>query len=302
MAEPNLQEIHDLLIEVAKKAGQMITSARPTTGKLDTKKNSTDLVTSTDKAVEEMVSTTLKTKYPDYAFVGEETCTPGTSLTATPTFIVDPIDGTTNFVHAHPYISISLGLLVNLIPTIGIVYNPFSGHLYHSIRNQGSFLTTALPFGSPTPEITRRLPLRAVEAGELRLEKALVCVEWGNEREGNNWKVKTGTFAKLAGGGEAGGGMVHSLRSLGSAALNLCGVAAGEMDAYWEGGCWAWDVCAGWVVLEEAGGMVVGANRGEWEVPVDARRYLAVRGAGGVEEQRAFVESFWGCVEGRLEY
>ena len=98
--------------------------------------------------------------------------------------------------------------------------------------------------------------------------------------------------------------MVHSLRSLGSAALNLCGVAEGGLDAYWEGGCWAWDVAAGWVILEEAGGKVVGANQGEWEVGVDARRYLAVRGGRGTweEEGKGFVEGVWGCVGGRLEY
>ena len=135
------------------------------------------------------------------------------------------------------------------------------------------------------------------------LDGALVAVEWGNERSGNNWEVKTKTFAALAGAKDQGGAMVHSLRSLGSAALNLCAVASGTLDAYWEGGCWAWDVAAGWVVLEEAGGMMVGANEGEWEVRVDERRYLAVRGMeGGTEKQREVVKEFWGCVKGRLEY
>ena len=97
--------------------------------------------------------------------------------------------------------------------------------------------------------------------------------------------------------------MVHGLRSLGSAALNLCAVAAGELDAYWEGGCWVWDVGAGWVILEEAGGRVVGANKGEWEVPVDGRRYLGVRGApGGKEEVDGFIQSVWDCVKGRMVY
>ncbi len=94
--------------------------------------------------------------------------------------------------------------------------------------------------------------------------------------------------------------MVHSLRSLGSAALNCCAVARGDLDAYWEGGCWAWDVAAGWVVVEESGGRVVGGNEGEWEARVDGRRYLVVRGAeGGMEE---LIGEFWGKVGGRLEY
>lgn len=84
--------------------------------------------------------------------------------------------------------------------------------------------------------------------------------------------------------------MVHSLRSLGSAALNMCAVARGDLDIYWEGGCWAWDVAAGWVIVEEAGGMVLGGNRGEWEPEVDGRRYLVVRGGAG----KGVVEQFWG--------
>lgn len=209
--------------------------------------------------------------------------------------------------HGYAYVSISLAFVHKHLPLVGVVYNPFTGALHHAVRGSGAFLTTALPAGSsPAAQgqnvVTRRLPLREVEplAG---IDKALVAVEWGNERSGHNWSVKTATFTALAGAAETGGRMAHSLRSLGSAALNMCGVAAGELDAYWEGGCWAWDVAAGWVILVEAGGLIVGANAGEWEVSVDARRYLAVRGAkGGQAEQRRFVEEFWGCVKGRLEY
>ena len=96
--------------------------------------------------------------------------------------------------------------------------------------------------------------------------------------------------------------MVHSLRSLGSAALNCCGVARGDLDAYWEGGCWAWDVAAGWVIVEEAGGRVVGGNDGELEPAVDSRRYLVVRGSEGREGQEELIKEFWGALKGKLEY
>lgn len=87
--------------------------------------------------------------------------------------------------------------------------------------------------------------------------------------------------------------MVHSIRSLGSAALNLCAVAAGFQDLYWEGGCWAWDVCAGWVILTEAGGMMVDGNPGNWEPEVEGRTYLAVRKGEG---QKKIVEEFWSVI------
>ena len=253
-------------------------------------------------------------------FLGEETYHPGLQLTRSPTFVVDPIDGTTNFVHGYPYVCVSLAFVNDLVPQIGVVYNPFTGQLYHAIKNQGAFLSSISSaedwltlteggrLGSKVgkekeKKKTRKLPFRDPPEPLEELSQAIVAVEWGNEREGNNWEVKTKTFASLAGAKAEGGAMVHSLRSLGSAELNLCAVASGTLDAYWEGGCWAWDVAAGWVVLKEAGGMMVGGNEGEWEPKVDSRRYLAVRGMeGGEEKQESFVEEFWGHVKGRLEY
>ena len=163
----------------------------------------------------------------------------------------------------------------------------------------------------------QRLPLRRDPVPPLPgLDKALVAVEWGNERSGGNFDVKTRAFRALAAAPDVvvppipsassseqakptNGKMAHSLRSLGSAALNCCSVARGDLDAYWEGGCWAWDVGAGWVVVEEAGGKVVGGNPGEWAAEVDARRYLVVRGCGGGEgEQRGLIEGVWDAVGG----
>ncbi|KAI9845587.1 MAG: hypothetical protein M1837_004684 [Sclerophora amabilis] len=288
-----LQDIHDFLITIAHKAGDMMLEARPSATTSGSKKNSSDLVTETDRAVEKMVSSSLKGKYPDFLFMGEETYAPGDRLTPAPTFVVDPIDGTVNFVHSHPYISISLALCINLVPVIGIVYNPFIKTLYSGIRGRGSYLnlTTRLPLRNP-PE-----PLSG------GLKNALVAVEWGSDRAGPNWDTKWKTFRNLGAAEEDGGAMVHSIRSLGSAALNFCAVAKGDIDVYWEAGCWAWDVAAGWVILEEAGGLVADANPGSWDIPVDARRYIAVRGGEeGGKEQRAMVEQFWSKVEGRFEY
>ncbi|OAG07994.1 inositol monophosphatase [Paraphaeosphaeria sporulosa] len=291
MADINLQEVHDFMIEIARKVGERITSATPSTGAAGSKKNSVDLVTETDQAVEKIISTSLHEKYPSFSFMGEETYKPGDKLTDAPTFILDPIDGTTNFVHRHPYVAISLGLAINQIPTIGIVYNPFTQTLYSGIKGHGSYLTQYLL----TPqEKKQRLPLYPPTPLET-LNTCLVAVEWGSDRSDNDFRVKSSTFARLA---AADGGMVHGLRSLGSAALNLCAVAAGEIDVYWEAGCWAWDVCAGWVVLGEAGGRVVDANPGNWEPRVDERRYLAVRGGEG---QEGLIEEFWGLVDGRFE-
>lgn len=168
--------------------------------------------------------------------------------------------------------------------------------------------------------ICQRLPLHRDPVPPLPgLDQALVAIEWGNERSGGNFDIKVRGFRALAAAPDVSipplpntttsssattGKMVHSLRSLGSAALNCCSVARGDLDAYWEGGCWAWDVAAGWVVVEEAGGRVVSGKAGGWEVGVDERCYLVVRGCGGEGEREKLVEGVWEAVGGggNLEY
>ena len=172
-----------------------------------------------------------------------------------------------------------------------MIYNPTLGELYTGIKGQGAFL-------SRNGAEKQRLPLRQPEP-LTGLDKCLVGVEWGSERSGNNYDIKASTFRKLAAAKEDGGAMVHSLRSLGSAALNLAMVAAGSQDVWWEGGPWAWDVCAGAVLVKEAGGIFVGGNPGEWEVPLEGRSYLAVRGSPGGEGQRSVVEQIWSCMDGK---
>lgn len=267
-------------------------------------------MTQYDKAVENLVSTELSNRYPNYKYVpvypfllvlrangicrfhGEETYDPAHPLTDDPTFVVDPIDGTVNFIHGFPQVCISLGFAVNRSPVVGVVYNPFTQTLYSAIRGQGAFLNrnTRLPFKSDRLE-----PLSG-------LSGALIAVEWGSERDGNNWDTKVRTFQKLGRTKETGGAMVHSMRSLGSAALNLCNVASGTIDLYWEGGCWAWDVCAAWLILIEAGGIIVDGNPGNWEASVDGRKYLAVRASPEGKGQKELVKEFWDQIEGRLQY
>lgn len=242
-----------------------------------------------------MVSTRLSSTFPSIAFMGEETYQPGMRIGPEPTFVVDPIDGTTNFVHSFPNACISLGLAVDRQPAVGVIYNPFQDLLYTAIRGKGAFQTRVK--GS-TP---RRLPVAQSPRPLEGLGNALVAAEWGSTRDGPNFDLKVDVFRKLAASRETGGRMVHSIRALGSAALNLASVAAGECDLYWEGGCWAWDVCAGWCILNEAGGRMVGGNKGEWDNELESRVYLAVRGA--PSGQKEIVEEFWDVVGDRkLDY
>ncbi|KOS21630.1 Inositol monophosphatase 2 [Escovopsis weberi] len=300
MADVDLQAVHDEMVSVAYEAGRMILAANLAEIDTGTKVNTVDIVTEVDKAVEAMVSARLSAAFPSFSFMGEETYTPGARIGPEPTFVVDPIDGTTNFIHSFPNACVSLGLAVAREPVVGVIYNPYQDLLFAAVRGRGAFMTRIR--GTPPRRLPLSAPAPAPAPPLAGLGAALVAVEWGSSRDGPNYELKADVFRRLAATRESGGAMVHSLRSLGSAALNLAAVAAGQMDAYWEGGCWAWDVCAGWCILTEAGGVMVGGNPGEWDVPLEGRVYLAVRGA---EErgQKKLVEEFWGVIgDRRLDY
>lgn len=250
--------------------------------------------------------------------MGEETYKPGMRVGPEPTFIVDPIDGqyffqnseplhilmrliltmepgTTNFVHSLPDFCISLGLAVDRTPTIGVIYNPSQDLLFSAIKGKGAYMKRG------RASEAQRLPISRNPPPLNGLGTSLVAVEWGSDRAGANYDLKTEVFRKLAASRETGGSMAHSLRSFGSAALNLAAVAAGWMDMYWEGGCWAWDVCAGWCILSEAGGMMVSGNPGDWQPELESRVYMAIRGA--PNGQKELVEEFWNIVgDGKLSY
>lgn len=293
LAQIDLGQVHTDLVAIARTGGQMMVDAAPTTEDSDEKRNSSDRVTETDKAVEAMVQNTLKTKYPDMDFLGEETFKEGQILTDHPTFVCDPIDGTLNFCHGVPHVAISLALTVGKKPVVGVVYNPFRDDLFTAIKGRGSFLTSpSLPWSKGSPvQLPPRKPLPLTG-----LRQCLIAYEYGSIREGPIWELRLKTQQRLLSAPSMGGVMCHSIRSEGSAALAMCKVATGANDAFWEAGCWIWDVCAGWLIVEEAGGMVVGANPGEWDASLEGRSYFAVRGAPSGQEK--IIEQVWGLMDG----
>ncbi|KIM70024.1 hypothetical protein SCLCIDRAFT_498646 [Scleroderma citrinum Foug A] len=260
LGKTELRSILTFTVNLARMAGSLIlegSQAIQSALDIDSKMNSIDLVTEYDVAAENLVRNEIKKAYPDFKFIGEESYSSEThqELTDEPTFCVDPIDGTTNFIHGFPYVCISLGLIYQKRPVLGVIYNPFLDHLYTGIEGQGSYLTRGngqpmrLPLASPQP-----LP---------SLSNALIAAEWGSERDVQRITSRTNSLLRLAGDptdGVSGGRMAHSIRSLGSVALNLGGIAQGAFDLSWDIGCWPWDVCAGIVIVQEAGGVVTGSH------------------------------------------
>lgn len=196
--------------------------------------------------------------------------------------------------HSFPAVCISIGVVIEKQPVVGVVYNPFRDELWHAIKGHGAFTQEGSNAEVQRLPITTPSPLRG-------LGPACIGIEWGSDREGSNFELNLKVFTALARTAASGGKFVNSLRCTGSAAITICRVAAGQQDAFWECGSWTWDVAAGWCVLVEAGGVMVDGHPGVWNPPVDNRRYLAVRPA--TEGQKEFVEEFWEVIgEDRSTY
>jgi len=305
LSQKDLDEILTFTIALARQAGAVIlegSKAILQSHDVSEKKNAVDLVTEYDVRVEELVRGEIEKAYPSFAFIGEESYAAGKrpELTDAPTYCVDPIDGTTNFVHGFPHACISLGLLYNKEPVIGVVFNPFLGQLYSAMKGHGAYLNerTRLPSHPAAPFPS--------------LQGALIGMEWGSDRSLSTMSKKTDSFTRVLGDeahGVPGGKMAHGFRSLGSAALNYCAVAAGQLDMYWEIGCWPWDVAAGIVIAREAGGEVFGDKESSLEGKLFTsemlwgRKYLVIRAVGdtpgekGAEAQKRVVKEFYSCVE-----
>ncbi|KAI9264562.1 hypothetical protein EDC94DRAFT_634451 [Helicostylum pulchrum] len=277
-----IQEYLDFAIELAQEAGAIIKDAvdlrmSGTGSNIELKKeNPTDLVTETDKAVEEFIKERLFKTYPDHKFIGEETFAGGakTEFTHHPTWIVDPIDGTTNFIHGYPFVAVSIGFTLNKIPTIGVVFNPLLNELYSAAKGKGAYLNKShkLPlFNPPQPLTDLSHCLIATEAGSDR-SKLVIDAKIAAIHDMLRKKTPETPFAAES----------HSIRTTGSAALNLCNVAKGIIDVYWEVGCWEWDVAAGIVIVEEAGGVVLEGHNDKQDLAtanIFCRKYLAIRAA-----------------------
>lgn len=160
------------------------------------------------------------------------------------------------------------------------------------MRGQGAFLQS---FGGER----QKLPLYSEPC--TGLQTACIGIEWGSDREGPDFDLNVQVFTKLARTKATHGEFVNSLRCIGSAAIAICRVATGQQEAFWECGCWPWDVAAAWCVLSEAGGIMVDGCPGNWEPAIDNRRYLAVRPA--TTGQNEFVEKFWAVIgQGQSTY
>src|SRR5215211_340519 len=194
-------------------------------------KGPANFVSAADHRAEEILRTELLKARPGYGFLGEEGgAHEGTDKTHT--WVVDPLDGTTNFLHSIPHFAISIALVRDGTPIAGLIYNPANDETFTAERGKGAFLND------------RRIRV----AARRRLADAVVCCALPHHGRGDLALFRREMAAvqdKVAG-----------LRRFGAAALDLAYVAAGRFDGYWERGLSAWDMAAGILMVREAGGFV----------------------------------------------
>lgn len=195
------------------------------------KKGTIDLVTEVDVAVERMFRELVAERFPDHQVLGEEmgglaAAPPG------PCWVFDPIDGTTNFTHGLPIFCASLALEINGVAEVAAVYDPTRRELFTAERGGGAFLNGR--------------PLRVSTTAAL--VDAMLVTGFPYDVHSRIEEI-VGLFARFVGQGRA-------VRRLGSAAIDLCYIAAGRMDGFWERDLKPWDIAGGALIVAEAGGRV----------------------------------------------
>ncbi|HKU87566.1 MAG TPA: inositol monophosphatase family protein [Casimicrobiaceae bacterium] len=217
-------------VDAARAAGAVIQEGARDRGKLTVeRKTANDFVSEIDKRAERVIIDTLSDRFPGHGFKAEES---GESGSSRYTWLIDPLDGTTNFLHGIPYYCVSIALRIDDAVVVGVVFDPTSGRLFTATRGSGAFLD-----GNP---------IRV--SGRAGLTEAVV----GTGLPFKDWHYLDDYLHSLREIMQR----VAGIRRPGAAALDIAYVAAGWVDGHWEKGLNAWDVGAGSLLVEEAGGAV----------------------------------------------
>ncbi|RMH50129.1 MAG: inositol monophosphatase [Zetaproteobacteria bacterium] len=228
-------------IRAARKAGAMIARAFDERDRLQvTRKEQHDYVTDVDRRAEAIILNELRQHYPDHGFVAEESDRRGGTQSVV--WYIDPLDGTTNFIHGYPHFSVSIAAWRRGRPLLAVVHDPILNETFEAQAGKGALLNRRRLRVSSEGEISRAIfasglpPYRLdqIDRFQRRMEQCMRAAE--------------------------------GYRRGGSAALDLAYIAAGRLDAYWEGGLMPWDLAAGVLLVQEAGGMVTDLHGGPFDL------------------------------------
>ncbi len=241
----------DIATEAALSAGAILQAYWGKLDAVEEKGRPGDLLTIADKEAEAAILKVLQHHVPEHSILAEESGQLGDNKNEY-LWAIDPLDGTTNYAHQYPIAAVSVGLLISGTPQVGAVYNPFRDEMFRAAKGLGA---------------TRNgRPIQVSQTSAL--SKSLLVTGFAYDRRetsDNNYAE----FCHLT-------HLTQGVRRSGSASLDLCDVACGRLDGYWERGLAPWDITAGVVMVEEAGGKVTAYDRSPLVVP--SGRILATNG------------------------
>ncbi|MBN2721985.1 MAG: inositol monophosphatase [Campylobacterales bacterium] len=223
----------EILKSIALQAGEIVKKGFAASKDIS-HKGVVDLVTQYDVQTEQFLIQELKKHFSDYMLIGEESHD-DTIVSSGKAIYIDPIDGTTNFIHGLPHLAISIGIWENSIPIAGIVYNPILNEIFWAQKDKGAYCNGVKL--SVSPQNTLQQALIGTGFPYAKVNK-------GIEYE---WVIKCMTNLLPN---------IQDIRRYGAAALDLCYLAQGKLDAFYEIDLKPWDVAAGILILQEAGGQV----------------------------------------------
>jgi myo-inositol-1(or 4)-monophosphatase len=236
-----MEHLKEVLIRAARAAGKIIQERFDGSFKVEHKDGGlNNLVTEVDKQAEACIIEVIKNTFPDHSIISEEI---GELLKPSEyKWVIDPIDGTVNFAHGLPICCVSIGLLHNDELQMGAVYNPMMNEFFLAEKGRGATLN-----GQPIHV-----------SGKKEIKTAFLVTGFPyNWPESSEHPIKVFERMVLEG---------LPVRRLGSAAIDLCWVACGRFDGFWEYNLQAWDVAAGYLMVEEAGGKITNFNGQHYNV------------------------------------
>lgn len=201
-------------------------------------KGAIDLVTTADRESERLLVSAISARFPSHAIISEEDAA-GHVPRAGAVWYIDPLDGTTDFVHGHPNFAVSLGLYADAEPLLGVVYDPSRDELFSALRGGGAHLNGQ--------------PLAVSRAS--RLIESLLTSGFPYDVQESGRNIETFQHLTL---------LSRGVRISGASALDMAWVACGRLDGYWEPELKPWDVAAGALLVREAGGRVTDPSGAEW--------------------------------------
>lgn len=252
LSSAQLQNFLEIATEAALAGGAVLQAFAGKLEQIQEKGRPGDLVTEADKAAEATILEIIQRHFPNHAILAEESGRSGSGDAEAFLWAIDPLDGTTNYAHQYPAYGCSIGLLIDGVPQVGVVYDPVRQELFRAATGMGA--------------TCNRRSIRVSQTDQLRYSLLVTGFAYDRHQTADNNYAEFCHFTHLTQG----------VRRSGSAALDLAQVACGRLDGYWERGLSPWDLAAGVVLVREAGGAVTAYDRSSFDL--GSGRILATNG------------------------